>query len=399
MHNEWEVSDTDDNMVTASKKTIEYLRGLTRLAIGATTGTTNLVETMHSTVSNMNPPLGESSATTTKGITRLVYRSIRGGTQLVGTSLDYAMQGLLPFLDDKGPPSRTLDVFLSVINGICGDQLVETENPLAIGMKLFYQKNELIGDQLSSSIGAPASKVMIFVHGLCMSHHGWEKDKINLSKEMAEKLGFTPVYLHYNTGRSIASNGAEFADRIESLMYNWPIPVTELTIVGHSMGGLVTRSARYHGEKKRHQWIKINKKLASIGTSHCGALLEKSAFLIETLMQLSPYAVPFTRLTKIRSTGIVNLRDGSVGANDEFIPLPVGVEYYALAAVLNKQSNMAAEQVIGDGFVTLDSALGQSSDAGRSLSIPPDNKWVGYEIGHNEMLWNNDVYKKLSAWL
>lgn len=386
-------------MVKPSKKTIKYLRGLTRLAIGATTGTTDLVETMHSTVANMNPPLGESSATTTKGITRLIYKSIRGGTQLVGTSLDFAMQGLLPFLNDKEPPSKTLDIFLSVINGVYGDKLVETDNPLAIGMKFFYQNNELLADQSNSDALLPMNKVMIFVHGLCMSHHCWEKDKIDLSKEMAEKLGFTPIYLHYNTGQSIATNGAELADRIESLVENWQIPVTDLTVVGHSMGGLVARSARYQGEKKKHQWIKTNKKLTSIGTPHCGALLEKSAFMIETLMQLSPYAAPFTRLTKIRSTGIENLRDGSVGVNNEFIPLPADVEYFTLAAVLNKQSNMATQQVIGDGFVTLDSALGQSTDSTRTLSIPPENKWVGYETGHNELLWHKDVYEKLSAWL
>lgn len=386
-------------MVKPSKKTIEYLRGLTRLVIAATTGTTSLVESMHSTVVNISPPIGESNATTTKGITGLVYKSIRGGTQLVGTSLDYAMQGLLPFLNDKQPPSRTFDVFLSVINGIYGDQLVETQNPLAIGMRFFDQNNQLISDQLNSSAPAPTSKVMIFVHGLCLSHHSWKKDKIELSKETAEKPGFSPIYLHYNTGQSIAKNGAEFADRIEKLVDKWPSRVTDLTIVGHSMGGLVARSARYQGEKENHQWINANKKLASIGTPHCGAMLEKSAFMIESLMHLSPYAEPFTRLTKIRSTGIVNLRNGSVGANDEFVPLPNGVEFFALAAVLNKNSNIGTEQVIGGGFVTLDSALGHCSNPDRRLPVPPENKWARYDLGHNDMLWDKDVFKKLSTWL
>jgi hypothetical protein len=98
------------------RQTIAYLKGLTKLVIQATKGTTDLVETMHSTIERAHLPLGESRAATTSGITGLVYKSIRGGTQLVGTSLDYAMQTVIPLLNDELIPSRKKDVFLSIIN-------------------------------------------------------------------------------------------------------------------------------------------------------------------------------------------------------------------------------------------------------------------------------------------
>jgi pimeloyl-ACP methyl ester carboxylesterase len=383
-----------------NKQAIEYVRGLIKLAINATKGTTNLVENMHSTIELGHKPLGESRSSTTSGITGLVYKSIRGGSRLVGTSLDYALQAVLPFLEENIEPSKTRDSFLSVINGVYGDKLEATENPLALDMKFFCQQQELIPTQLKLNLKQPSKKIMLFIHGLCMSHHCWEDDDKNLSNETAENLGFTPIYLHYNSGRTIAKNGCELASKLEELVNHWPIPITDITIVGHSMGGLVARSARYYGGNKDYNWLLANKKLVSIGTPHNGALLEQGASVLENLMKLSPYALPFTRLTKIRSQGIENLRHGSItDIEDEFVALPIGVEYFALAAVLNHNEDSPAKQIIGDGLVTLDSALGQSKYSSRALSIPNEHKWTGYGIGHNEMLCHPEVFEKLTIWL
>jgi pimeloyl-ACP methyl ester carboxylesterase len=381
------------------KQTIAYLKGLTKLVIQATKGTTDLVETMHSTIERGHLPLGPSRATTTSGITGLVYKSIRGGTQLVGTSLDYAMQSVIPLLNDELVPSRKKDVFLSIINGVYGDRLLLTENELALGMQFFHQ-NHAIDFQLSSKVKSPSTKIMLFIHGLCMSHHCWKSGDENLSKNMAETLGYTPVYLNYNTGRCIADNGLELATQLEQLVNIWPVKVSNITIVGHSMGGLVARSARYYGEKNNCRWVHINKTLVSIGTPHAGAPLEKVASALENLMQLSPYAIPFTRLTKIRSQGIENLRHGEITTTgDKFVPLPIGVEYFALAATLNKRGKFTAESFIGDGLVTPASAFGQGQDSGCTLLIPDQNKWLSYELGHNEMLTDAGVFEQLETWL
>jgi pimeloyl-ACP methyl ester carboxylesterase len=380
------------------RQTIAYLKGLTKLVIQATKGTTDLVETMHSTIERAHLPLGESRAATTSGITGLVYKSIRGGTQLVGTSLDYAMQTVIPLLNDELIPSRKKDVFLSIINGVYGDRLLLTDNELALGMQFFHQ-NQAIDSQLSSNLKSPSTKIMLFIHGLCMSHHCWESGGENLSSKMAETLGYTPVYLDYNTGRCIADNGLELAIQLEKLVDIWPVNVSNITIVGHSMGGLVARSASYYGEKNNCRWLHINKTLVSIGTPHAGAPLEKVASALENLMQLSPYAIPFVRLTKIRSQGIENLRYGEITTSDKFVPLPIDVEYFALAATLNKQQKFTTEKFIGDGLVTPDSAFGQGQDSSSTLLIPAENKRLIYELGHNEMLTDAGVFQQLETWL
>ena len=241
---------------------------------------------------------------------------------------------------------------------------------------------------------------MVFVHGLCMNHNCWDNEEGNRSHDLATELGYIPLYLTYNTGKAIASNGIDFADKLESLLAAWPTPVTELIIVGHSMGGLITRSAYHHGEQKNHQWLSVTNTLVSLGSPHHGSPLERGGLVIEQLMSLSPYAIPYTRLTNIRSRGIGDLRFGSITHDQkEFVQLPSSVRYFALAALLNKTPNAAAEKVVGDGLVPLDSAFGQSSDTDRTLDIPSEHKWIGYGLGHNEMLCDEAVFSQVRKFL
>ena len=117
-------------------------------------------------------------------------------------------------------------------------------------------------------------------------------------------------------------------------------------------------------------------------------------------MQLSPYAIPFVRLTKIRSQGIENLRYGEITTTgDKFVPLPIDAEYFALAATLNKRGKVTAENFIGDGLVTPASAFGQGQDSACTLLISDQNKCLFYELGHNEMLTDAGVFEQLETWL
>jgi hypothetical protein len=102
----------------------------------------------------------------------------------------------------------------------------------------------------------------------------------------------------------------------------------------------------------------------------------------------------------MRSQGIENLRYSEItDTGDKFLPLPTAVEYFALAATLNKRERFTAENFLGDGLVTPDSAFGQRQNPIHSLLIPPENKWLGYELGHNEMLTHPGVYQQLEKWL
>src|SRR4029453_3460663 len=88
---------------------------------------------------------------------------------------------------------------------------------------------------------------------------------------LARDLAYTPVYLHYNSGLHVSTNGQAFAERLEVLLQQWPGPVTELVLIGHSMGGLVARSACHYGTLASHGWLRRLARLRFLGTPHPGA--------------------------------------------------------------------------------------------------------------------------------
>ncbi|HSL69896.1 MAG TPA: hypothetical protein VK864_06610, partial [Longimicrobiales bacterium] len=244
------------------------------------------------------------------------------------------------------------------------------------------------------------SKLVVIAHGLCLNDLQWTRAGTNRIECVAVERGYTPIYLRYNSGRAIANNGRAFADMLETLLGHWPCPVHELVIVGHSMGGLVARSASHHGRLARHGWLRSLRRLVFLGTPHLGTPLERGGHWLDRLMEMSPYVSPFTRLGKARSAGITDLRHGSVTFDAlEYVPLPDDVECYALAATLGKRRSPLAERLIGDGLVPLDSALGRHADAARTLAIPQERQWVGYEMGHLELLGRPEVYTQLREWL
>src|SRR5271157_4861085 len=99
------------------------LRGMSRLAFDGIAGLIGMVETMHG---NIAARWGLArGARQTRGITRLVYRSIRGVTGLTGAGVDAALALLDPILTDEHPtPSR--EATRAVLNGVLGDHLAET---------------------------------------------------------------------------------------------------------------------------------------------------------------------------------------------------------------------------------------------------------------------------------
>jgi len=242
-------------------------------------------------------------------------------------------------------------------------------------------------------------KVLLLVHGLCLNDDHWTRDGHNHGEALANDLGYTPIYLRYNTGLPVADSGRDLADLLESALQDWPLPVSELAIVGHSMGGLVSRSACHHGSLAGHDWLQHLHKLVTIGTPHHGAPLERGGNWLEYAMDFSPYATPFTRISTKRSAGITDLRHGSItDTMQDFVPLPEDVECYAMAATLGKKCGHVGEKLIGDGLVPLDSALGRHKNPDRTLLFPERHQWIGLETGHLKLLGDPEVYAQLHEW-
>ncbi|MGB5621250.1 MAG: alpha/beta hydrolase [Gammaproteobacteria bacterium] len=391
-------------MPVPNRTHLSDLRGVTRLAFDATLGVTEIVERMHRTIQQRPGPLGAAATDRTRGITGLVYRSIMGTMRLIGHGLDSGLApvaGLLP----AGGSTPGRDVFLSALNGVYGDYLAHTDNPLAIEMSLRYRGVPLNPDRpMSTEDGdmpdASGGRLLVMVHGLCLSDGHWQRDGHDHGAALARELGYVPLYLRYNSGLPVAQNGAALAGLLEGLVCRWPQPVQELVVIGHSMGGLVARSACYHAQQSEHNWLRSLRKLVFLGTPHHGAPLERGGQRLDELMDLSPYSAPFTRIGKRRSAGITDLRHGSItGGEHRVVPLPTSVDCYAAAATLDARRSKLSERLIGDGLVPLDSALGRHPDQARTLAIPPGRQWIGYQMGHLAMLNRRDLYEQLRDWL
>ena len=390
-------------MPTLNRSQLADLRGGVRMAVDATDVIVGVVERVHRTVQLRRGPLGVPTSDRPKGIAGLVYRTVRGATRLVGKVIDFGLAPATKLLPE-GESSPSLDAYRSAVNGVYGDYLLRTGNPLAIEMSLRYRGQPVDVHDPSSALEAcrsatPAAKILVLVHGLCMNDRQWNRDDHDHGAALEDELGYLPLYLRYNSGLPIASNGRALAEKLEALINNCSAPAGELAIIGHSMGGLVARSACHHGRAAGHRWPEYLRKLVFLGTPHHGAPLERGGHGLDMVMDMSPYLAPFTHLSRARSAGIADLRHGTVSAEDEFVPLPPDVQCYAAAAVRAEKRSMLADRLIGDGLVPLNSALGRHREPSRRLSIPKQRQWIGYRMGHRELLSRHDVYSQISAWL
>jgi pimeloyl-ACP methyl ester carboxylesterase len=381
---------------TLNRTHLADLRGAARLAVDATLGITTLVEKMHHTIQLVHPPLGASRARATGGITGLVYRGIRGTTRVVGKGLDAGLAPLGALLP-PGESTSTRNAWVSAINGVYGDHLELSGNPLALPMTLLRDGVTVDAAQPADVVPRAAGRIMIAIHGLCLNEQHWRREGQDRLAQVARRSGHVLLHLRYNSGRSIDTNGRSLASLLETLVAHWPAPVEQITLVGHSMGGLVARSAIHHGSREGHGWRRAVQQLFTLGTPHHGAPLERGGNRLDYVLELSPYAAPFTTLGRARSAGITDLRHGSVtSVHDEFVPLPDDVECHALAATLGKRRGLLADTLIGDGLVPLESALGRHRLPERTLAIPPEHQWVGYEMGHLDLLGHPAVQRQLA---
>ena len=392
---------------------VSDLRGFHRLASDATVGLADLVEAMHHTVARTPGILGTSPQGRTGGITGLVYRSVRGVTRLVGGGVD-ALLGLLEPLIAQKRSSQQREAILAALNGVLGDYLAASGNPLAVAMRLRANGVELEASRsaLAAAFPEPGRKLLVLVHGLCMNDLQWTRENHDHGAALARDLGYTPVYLHYNSGLHISANGREFAALMENLVREWPHPLEQLTIIGHSMGGLVARSACHYAALAGHAWPDRLDHVLFLGTPHFGAPLERAGARADYLLGISPYTAPFARLGKVRSAGIKDLRHGDLRDEDWEttvatsgsaprvpLPLPRGIRCYAVAASQSLRPGRTGARIRGDGLVPVNSALGRHRDPASSLALPDDRCWIGYDMGHFDLLSRVEVYERIRRWL
>ena len=323
-----------------------------------------------------------------------------------------------------GPPASSpqREALLSALNGVLGDQLLDSANPLAISMSLRQDGQSLPLDKaaLAQRLPAATGKILVLVHGLCMNDLQWRAaaGRPDLGEGLAQALGYTPVYLHYNTGLHTSVNGGQFAALLEQLLQAWPQEVEGLSLLTHSMGGLVARSCLPQRGAQGMDWPGRLRHLVFLGTPHHGAPLEKVGNWVDTVLGSNPVTRPFAKIGQVRSAGITDLRHGNVlpadwqGA-DRFaggpdtrqpLPLPAGVACFAVAADAGRvpaAATAGASSMLPSATAWCPCPVRWASMPIRRaawLSRPTGNGWRP-ETGHIALIHSLPVYQQLRRWL
>lgn len=396
------------------------VRGIAQLLVQATVGVTGMVEGVHQSVLNTIGGAGGEAQGANRHITGLVYKIVRAVTKLVGKCTDSGLAGLQPLFDDSIEDNKSgtsqRQAVLATLNGVMGDRLAANKNAFAIPMSMRYAGEPLHWQALPAMPGI-RRKILLLIHGLCLNDLHWRR--LHLGKEvchgdaLASALEYTPVYLRYNSGLHTSQNGRELSTQLEQLISHWPTAIEEISMLAHSMGGLVARSACHYGELDGMVWPGFLKKMVFLGTPHQGALLERVGHWIDIILTSTPYTAPFAAIGKLRSAGITDLRYGNVLDQDwqgrdrfshstnsyQAVPLPMGVACFTAAAISATKQNTFAQRLIGDGLVTLQSALGQHDDPQRNLGFAKSSQWIGYGMNHLGLLSRPEVTQQLIKWL
>lgn len=381
------------------------LHGISRLGLMAVDEVLDLVESLHARF------LARGAAGSLLGF---AFRQVRAGSALAGRWVDARLAPLAGA--GHGPPSTAeREAVLAALNGVVGDFLASSGNALAIPMRLRRHGRPLVLERtaLGAAIPEAGGKLLILAHGLCRCDLQWRRNHHDHGEALARDLGYTPLYLHYNSGLHVSVNGRELAGMLDALVREWPVPVDEVAILAHSMGGLVARSACYYGRRARHGWLRPLRHMVFLGTPHHGAPLERTGNWLTVTLGRSRFTAPFARLGQMRSAGITDLRYGNLvdtdwEGRDRFehagdqrrrVPLPRGVRCYAIAGSTGRRLGDVRERMLGDGLIPLDTALGRHPDPAYTLRFPAAHTWVAFGIHHLDLLSRVEVYRKIHAWL
>ena len=413
-------------------RTGQTLRGTTRLAFDVVENVTDIVEGMYRNIAAAPLPFGEEPQGSARGIAGFVHEAIRTINGGFRDATDLALRPFSDSLDRVYPPGPQREAAIAALNGVCGDHLERSGNPLAIPLELRAFPPSIDGSDPADStthpmtlyprskpLGTvpagfePTGRILVLAHGLCMNDRHWSWQGHNHGQVLAEAFDYTPVYLRFNSGRHISTNGRELAAGVQQLVSDWPVHVESITLVGFSMGGLVTRSAMHVAAQREMDWLGKVDRAVYICTPHHGAALERGGFLLQKSITFSPYTRPLAALGRIRSDGITDLRHGNIldedwqghdahadnGDHRRLAPLAAGIEHYAIAATLSQQQGETIGQLVGDGLVHPKSATGRHADPDLDLAFENSRVRTLYGQSHLGMLGDPRVSACLRGWL
>jgi pimeloyl-ACP methyl ester carboxylesterase len=337
------------------------------------------------------------------GISRGAYGGVRGGLTLLGRATGAAVARR----PEPRPPSTTPRgaAVIAAVNGLRGDVLEREGSALALPMAVRAGGEPVGPEAFTQATG----RLVVFVHGLGETEFAWE---LGGAEPYGARLpGWTPLYVRYNSGRHISENGASLDTLLEAFAAGWPVDVQEIALVGHSMGGLVARSAGFQAAERGAEWVRHVRRVVSLGTPHFGAPLEQAVHVASAALHRLPETRPLARFLRRRSAGIRDLRHGSLVDEDwrdhdpdalraracREVPLLEGATHCFVAATITSTPHHPLGRLLGDCLVLVPSASGRSR--ARRLGFKDEDGLQLTGTHHLALLNHGAVYAQLRRWL
>jgi triacylglycerol esterase/lipase EstA (alpha/beta hydrolase family) len=273
---------------------------------------------------------------------------------------------------------------MGALNGMFGDTLERRRNHLAMQMTLrrYDRDVEVTPSALRDAFPDATPRLAVFVHGLCETEEAWDLGAarhVPYAFRLQAELGYTPLHVRYNTGRHVSENGRQLGELLDRLVAAWPTDIQEVVLIGHSMGGLVARSASHYSDAC--EWCTKVRHVFTLGTPHRGAPLEQAANAASAALARLPETSGLAKALNARSAGIKDLRygylvdecwvdqdcDAYMRNNAREIPFLRSARHYFLCATVTREPDASAARIIGDLLVLQPSAWGQEGRGKRLL--------------------------------
>ena len=330
-----------------------------------------------------------------RAIASAVYGGLGLGLRAAAAGLDkVAASGIGPRLED-GPRGRFVS---SAVNGLIGDRLAAERPRMAIvmGVRAGGRDVAVRRADLERSFPDATGRVVVFLHGLCENESYWDLGRERVGTTYGEALserGWTPVFLRANTGLGLRDNGVALAALMQRLVEEWPVPISRVALVGHSMGGLVVRAAGAVASTVEQPWTDVVSDVVTLGTPHLGAPIARGIGHGSRGLARLPETAAFGRILDQRSTGVHDL---VVGLAEDVPPLP-HARYRLVAATVTADRRHPVGHLVGDCLVRVSSAYGRDPH-GRELFPGADVLHVG-RTDHFGLLNHPKVHRALRDWL
>jgi pimeloyl-ACP methyl ester carboxylesterase len=364
-------------------KNLQHAGALVHAASHSARELTHLVAEIHGTITRLPSPLNRRHEADISHAP-FPYRIVAGAFDLIAKAAGRFAPVVSEF--EGAMTLRTQ----AALNGVSGDKLARWNSPLAFPMTL----RDGQGRELDWQDWSTASAVghVIVLHGLCCCDIEWQNPAATAFTDELQAQGYAVGWLRYNTGKAIHANGEELDAWLEDFFGSNGTP---LLLMGHSMGGLLIRSACYWAEKEQHTWTKRLSHIACLGTPHLGAPLERLGNQANSLLGLTPYTKPLMRLGNIRSRGIKDLRHGWITPDHTLPALPQAPQILFLACAINDNHR---DNLVGDGWVPVSSGLAMNANT-EVLSSPNLQREFINDLSHIPIMADARVFSLMREWL